>query len=130
MLTSFQVTTYLAASQAVSLDDSFRNVMLMGQYFYYQLLPGNSESFEYLSTLTVKLESIVGDADLVVSTSLKLPRLNDPSNMVFTSRQTDRFEAITLVRSENFTLNRPIYIGVYASSMTAYALKFERTYTL
>jgi hypothetical protein len=130
MLTSFQVTTFLAASQAVSLDDSFRNVMLMGQYFYYQLLPGNSESFEYLSTLTVKLESIVGDADLVVSTSLKLPRLNDPSNMVFTSRQTDRFEAITLVRSDNFTLNRPIYIGVYASSMTAYVLKFERTYTL
>lgn len=33
-------------------------------------------------------------------------------------------------RQSNFTLNRPIYIGVYASSRAAYTLRFEPVYSL
>ena len=34
------------------------------------------------------------------------------------------------MKQENFTLNRPIYIGVYASSLAIYSLKFDPVYTL
>lgn len=99
----------------MSLDDEpFRNVMPMGQYFYYQLLPGNSEEFGFLDSLTVQIENIIGDADLMISTTKQLPQVDDIGSVAMGSRRGERFEAIQIVKEENFTLNRPIYIGVYA----------------
>lgn len=44
------------------------------------------------------------------------------------SRQSDRFDAITLTASPDFSLNIPIYIGVYAQTLTAYELSFIPVY--
>lgn len=98
--------------------------------------PGNSVGYGYLDSLKINLESLVGDADLVVSTSTVLPRIEDSidnggsDNGTWTSRQTERYEAITLQKGDNFTLNRTLYIGVYASSRTAYQLSFEPVYSV
>jgi hypothetical protein len=39
MDTSLFVTTYLAQSQNVTLDSAYKNVLVQGRYFYYQLNP-------------------------------------------------------------------------------------------
>lgn len=105
--------------------------MPMGRYFYYQLNPGSSDGFGFLDSLTIRLESIVGDAELLVSTSKILPRLDDlPSEGTLISKENIKFESITLTKQSNFSLNRPIYIGVYASTKTAYYIKFEPVYSL
>jgi hypothetical protein len=88
----------------------------------------------FLDALTIEVESIVGDADLVISTQALLPRIDgspaqDPT-LQMSQEQTQRFESITLYKSENFTLRRPIYIGVYAASMAVYELRFSPRYSL
>lgn len=55
------------------MDDQYRNVLVQGQYFYYQLQTGNSEGSGFLDALTISLETLIGDADLVVSTNPKTP---------------------------------------------------------
>lgn len=71
----------------MQLDEAYKNIMPMGRYFYYQLMPGKSgEDFGFLDTLTVNLESVIGDAELLVSYAKPLPRLEDPSNETFISR--------------------------------------------
>ena len=113
------------------MTDSFRKILLQGQYFYYQLAPSATNDMAFLDTLTIQLENIVGDADLVVSTTNILPKVDSPaaSDLFYQqSRQTDRFDSITLRRADNFTLNRTVYIGVYASSMAVYQLTFKATY--
>jgi|LauGreDrversion4_2_1035121.scaffolds.fasta_scaffold608147_2 hypothetical protein len=77
MLTSVQITAQLANTQSITIEDSFRNVMSMGRYFYYQILPGSTDSFAYLDSLTIRLESVFGDADLLVSMTKPFPRFDD-----------------------------------------------------
>ena len=67
MKTSFMLTYNSTAFQEVKLTDDYKNILKQGQYFYYALLPDSSDSFKFLQSLTIKLESILGDADLVVS---------------------------------------------------------------
>ena len=130
MLTSVQITAQLANTQSITIEDSFRNVMSMGRYFYYQILPGSTDSFAYLDSLTIRLESVFGDADLLVSMTKPFPRFDD-TDAQSTSRQTSRFDQVTLQKSENFTLgNKPIYIGVYASTLAVYELKFDAKQSL
>lgn len=129
--TSFQVSSSLYSQQAIFMDQDYRNIILQGQYFYYQLNPGNTDGFSFLDSLEINLETIRGDADLVVSTTVPQPKIegNLDSNFIWSSRQSDRFEQIRLQRAKNFTLNRTIYIGVYASSLSVYYLSFNPTYT-
>jgi hypothetical protein len=130
MVTSFQVSANIAQSQVVTVDEDFKNILPMGRYFYYQLQP-NSKGDGFLDALTIQLESLIGDAELVVSTSKLFPRLDDAATEgTLISREGDRWDSITLVKQENFTLNRPIYIGVYASSLAVYTLKFDPVYSL
>jgi hypothetical protein len=42
LVTSIKVNSYLAQSQTVQLDEAYKNIMPMGRYFYYQLMPGKS----------------------------------------------------------------------------------------
>jgi hypothetical protein len=82
--------------------------------------------------LTISVESIVGDADLYISTTTMLPsamNLGQGDTQV-SEQMTQRFESITLRKNENFTLTRPIYIGVYAAAMAVYELSFTPTYSL
>ena len=95
MLTSVQITAQLANTQSITVEDSFHNVMSMGRYFYYQILPGSSESFAYLDSLTIRLESLFGDADLLVSMTKPFPRL-DETDVLTMSRQTSRFDQVTI----------------------------------
>jgi hypothetical protein len=77
MVTSFQVIANISQSQLVTVDKDFKNILPMGRYFYYQLQPSSSEDGGFLDALTIQLESLIGDAELVVSTSKLLPRLDD-----------------------------------------------------
>ena len=95
MLTSVQITAQLANTQSITVEDSFHNVMSMGRYFYDQILPGSSESFAYLDSLTIRLESLFGDADLLVSMTKPFPRLDD-TEVLTMSRQTSRFDQVTI----------------------------------
>lgn len=74
MVTSFQVTANISQSQLVTVDEDFKNILPMGRYFYYQIQPDDGG---FLDALTIQLESLIGDAELVVSTSKLLPRLDD-----------------------------------------------------
>jgi hypothetical protein len=96
------------------MTDEFTNIILEGQYFFYQLQPGNSAGSGYLNALTINLESLIGDADLVVSTTVVLPRVDISDGSVIASRSSDRFDGVTLLKEESFSLNTTIYIGVYA----------------
>lgn len=108
--------------------------MVQGRYFYYQLNPwsqGQDSGLQFLDAITINLESIVGDADLAISTSVLLPEIDGSTPDTIRSQQlTERFESITLYKSENFTLTRPLYIGVYSSSMAVYEISFIPTYSL
>ena len=77
ILTGVQINAQLANTQSITVEDSFHNVMSMGRYFYYQILPKSSESLSYLDSLTIRLESLFGDADLLVSMTKPFPRLED-----------------------------------------------------
>lgn len=102
----------------------------MGRYFYYKIMPGSSESLSFLDSLTIRLESIYGDADLLVSLTKPFPRIDDADSLAF-SRETSKFDAVTLKKGDNFTIGaRPIYIGVYSSSLSVYELRFERVQSL
>lgn len=85
--------------------------MNQGQYFYYALLPGSTDSFAFLRSLTIKLVSEIGDADLVVSVVDENPEIDQNQ---FEARGTDTFDSISLNNTGNFSLGRPLYIGVYA----------------
>ncbi len=91
--------------------------MPSGRYFYYQLQPSSSD-LAFLDSLTISLESVLGDADLLVSTTRILPKIDEINGInetgIMISRQNGRWDTITLQRQENYTLNRPIYIGVYS----------------
>jgi hypothetical protein len=83
-----------------------------------------------MQTLSIQLETLVGDADLIVSTTNPFPVLSQGQlQTAFASRLTDPFDSITLSRDANFTLNTTIYIGIYAHTLAAYQLSFEPTYT-
>lgn len=82
-----------------------------------------------MDSLTINVESIIGDADLFISTTNQLPTQFTPDTLS-SEQMTERFESITLVKSENFTLTRPIYIGIYAASMVSYELTFTPVYSL
>ncbi len=64
--------------------------MVQGRYFYYQLQPMNTEGSAYMDSLTINVKALIGDADLVVSTSTILPKiestLNPADNQTFISR--------------------------------------------
>lgn len=45
MTSSFFVSTYLQASQNITISQSYQNVLTEGQYFYYQILPGSGAGF-------------------------------------------------------------------------------------
>jgi hypothetical protein len=75
----------------VSIDQEFKNIMPMGSYFYYMLQPGSSESFGYLDSLTITLESLIGDADLLVSTRKANPRIED-AQWIHSSNVEGRFD--------------------------------------
>jgi hypothetical protein len=42
----------------------------------------------------------------------------------------NEFDAVILNKTGNFSLNIPIYIGVYANSFSVYSLSFETNYEL
>ena len=75
------------------------------------MLPGSSESFAFLKSLTIKLVSEIGDADLVVSVVDSSPEIDQNQ---FEARGPETYDSISLNNTGNFSLNRPIYIGVYA----------------
>ena len=78
MVTSFQVTANnISQSQLVTVHEDFKNILPMGRYFYYQIQPTTNNDGGFLDALTIELESLIGDAELVVSTSKTLPRLED-----------------------------------------------------
>jgi hypothetical protein len=87
------------------------------------LNPGNTQGYGFMETLTINLKTLVGDADLIVSTTTPFPVII-PGQFGFSSRLTDPFDAITLRRDNNFTLNQTIYIGVFAHSLASYELTF------
>ena len=111
MRTSFQVSTYLATSSSVSIDETYKNILAQGRYFYYQVIPETSDGSTFLDSLTINVENIIGDAELFVSFSNVTPSVdyND-----YEARTGNTFESITLYKDGNYTLNRPIYISVYA----------------
>jgi len=74
-------------------------------------MPGSSAGFSFLKSLTIKLESIIGDADLVVSVENSAPRIELGD---FEARGSDRYDSLSLNKTGNFSLDRPLYIGVYA----------------
>ena len=71
MKTTFQVTYNIANPADLTIDQEYKNIVNQGSYFYYELLPGSSEDFAFLKALTIKVKSIIGDADLVVSVTDK-----------------------------------------------------------
>lgn len=48
----------------------------------------------------------------------------------FEARGSDTYDSISLNNTGNFTLHRPIYIGVYAQSFCVYRLSFEPVFNL
>ena len=126
-LVNFLVTASLAQQDSISIDQTYRDTLFKGTYHYYQLLPGNSDAFGFIDQLTIKVQNLLGDADLVASVSTSTPRIDQDQ---FESRESDLFDSIVLSRTPNFTLNQPIYIGVYASSYAVYYLSFEVKYAI
>ena len=75
----------------------------------------------------MKVISLTGDADLVVSVKDPVPVMNTGN---YESIQTDIYESITINTTGNFSLNRTIIIGVFAYTSVAYQLIFEPVYVL
>lgn len=90
-------------------------------------MPGSSESFAFMKSLTIKLVSEIGDADLVVSVVDPSPEIDQGQ---FEARGSNTYDSISLNKTGNFTLNRPIYIGVYAQTFCVYRLSFEPIFNL
>ena len=67
--------------------------------------------------MTVKVISLTGDADLVVSVKDPVPVMNTGN---YESIQNDIYESITINTTGNFSLNRTIIIGVFAYTSVAY----------
>ena len=71
--TSFIVSSTLSSSQSISIESSYKNILMQGNYQYYQLLPGSSDGYAYMDSLIINVETLIGDADLVVSTTTLAP---------------------------------------------------------
>lgn len=80
-----------------------------------------------MKSLTIKLVSEIGDADLVVSVVDPSPEIDQNQ---FEARGSDTYDSISLNNTGNFTLKRPIYIGVYAQTFCVYRLSFEPVFNL
>ena len=118
MRTAFFMSTYLSNSQLVTLDAQYTNVLLQGQYFYYQLQASNVAGYGYLDSLTVSLQTLLGDAELLISTSTLLPKLGGAN--VVSSLLSENFESITFTKGDNSSLNSTLYIGIYATTFSVY----------
>lgn len=128
MRTAFFMSTYLSNSQLVTLDAEYTNVMLQGTYFYYQLQPNNIAGYGYLDSLTISLQNMLGDAELLVSTSTLLPKLGGLN--VMSSLLSENFESITFTKGDNSSLNNTLYIGIYATTFSVYKLSFVPVYSM
>lgn len=80
-----------------------------------------------MDSLTIKVRNVIGDSDLVASYSNPTPRIDCGH---YESRESDLFEEITIQSSQNFSLNRPLYIGVYGGTYSVFYLSFEVKYAI
>ena len=60
----------------ISLEKEYKNILPQGSYFYYVLTPNSSDGFSFLKSLNIKLKSLIGDADLVVSVNSAQPKID------------------------------------------------------
>jgi hypothetical protein len=77
MQTSFSVAYNVTDYSIATIDQTYRNIIPQGNYFYYAIMPNSTSGQPYLKGLVIKLDSMIGDADLVVSFSLPNPQLNE-----------------------------------------------------
>lgn len=71
---------------------------------------------------------MLGDAELLVSTSTLLPKLGGPN--VMSSLLSENFESITFTKGDNSSLNSTLYIGIYATTFSVYKLSFVPVYSM
>lgn len=102
MPTSFMANFSTNNSGIVSISNAYKDIIQQGTYFYYQLAPGITKGLSQLVALTIKVQSLIGDADIVVSVKDKKPTFNTGN---FESISTGKFETITLNTTANFTIN-------------------------
>lgn len=68
----------------------------------------------------ISLRTYKGDADLYVSTTNRYPNM---TNYEYSSSQGgDILEDVVLNKTDTFSLNRAIYISIYAYTLTAYQM--------
>ena len=70
MQSSFSVAYNVTDYSVATIDQTYRNIIPQGTYFYYAIMPNSTSGQPYLKGLVIKLNSMIGDADLVVSFTL------------------------------------------------------------
>ncbi len=70
MRTSFLLDLNVTNYQEITLTNKYRNIIPHGSYFNYALVPNSTAGHPFLKGLTIRLESIIGDADLVASVTI------------------------------------------------------------
>lgn len=80
----------------------------------------------YLSSLTIKVHSMRGDADLFASLTDANPTIE---NAQYMSRTGLNYDQVIIVPLEGLDVfNKPIYFSVFAGTYTQYEVSFEYTF--
>lgn len=124
---SIRVTAESYNPQDVDLKLKYKNVVNYGQFLNYEINPLSNKLIQpFLRSLTIRLMSISGDADLFVSMVHAAP---NHENSIFMSRRNNFIDEIILTDDgdDNF-LDRSIFFSVYGNSLSSIYIEFEYTF--
>lgn len=97
------------------LDKDYNNVVGHGGFLRYVINPAKNLDLQpYLSKLTIRLHSMLGDADLFVSLTNPAPDVEDNR---WSSRRKSVIDQVTIEEQGGESLlNRPIYFSVFGAT--------------
>lgn len=114
-LCSIRINVETYNPQDVNLKLPYKNIVEYGQFINYEINPKSNNKIQpFINSLTIRLKSITGDADLFVSFYNSNPK---KENSIYMSRRSQQIDEITIKQaSNNNLLDRPIFFSVYGNA--------------
>jgi hypothetical protein len=126
-LVSLAVRASFDPTGSVELDKEYQNIVGYGHFLRYTIDPAwNPQTQPYLASLTIKVQSQLGDADLFVSTDGSNSR-PDHANSDYSSRRASPLDSVTIVEPSHGAtyLAKPVYFSIFGASAAQVRITFE-----
>jgi hypothetical protein len=124
---SLSIRATFEPSGSVELDKEYQNIVGYGHFLNYVIDPAwNPQIQPYLSSLKIKVQSQLGDADLFVSTD-RDNKHPDHANSDYNSRRGTSLDEVTILEPSHGEtyLGKPVYFSIFGATAAQVYVTFE-----